>query len=645
MAAVFLSYDHEDASRAGPIASALEKAGHSVWWDRHIHGGAEYNSEIEGAVERADVVVVLWSEKSVRSAWVRDEAAEGRDRGKLVPVTLDSTKPPMGFRQYQTIPLSEWRGRKPPQQIAELLHAIETIDGSAPARESAAAHVAPQSKRRRIAIHWTASASAFVIVIFAIGLLLWRPWASAPAVLVAVSAADPSRVSQDYARDLLAQLGQLQSAKPDTLQLVGGDARKRASLVFEVAGATEEGRARANLVLLDGRSRGLLWSKTFERPLRETADLRQELGYTAARALECTVEAHPGGRVTLRSEVLKLYLNGCAGMAGGDEQAISALIPVFRRVVAAAPKFEPGWGKLLLAGVDEYAMSSEDYPGTDTPHARQLRSDIAAARRVNPKMSEAYLAEAALLPLHAFERKLSLADRAVASSPDSALALAHRSGMLFAVGRINDALDDARRAAELDPVSPQTRENYIFSLAQAGRTQAALEEIARAERIWPGSSAIVGARFAINLRFADPKVAWQMIQSGQVEAGWIAAQSFLKARLSRQPDDIEVAVKDARAAYQRSNAYWGHLVQTLSIFDREDELLATLMRVPIVEAAYATDVTFRPAARELWRNPNSFQYAKRVGLLQYWRSTEKWPDFCHETDLPYNCKKEAAKFR
>src|SRR5438105_5820435 len=80
MASVFLSYDHEDAERAAPIAAALEKAGHSVWWDRHIHGGAEYNSEIENAVERADVVVVLWSERSVRSAWVRDEAAEGRDR-------------------------------------------------------------------------------------------------------------------------------------------------------------------------------------------------------------------------------------------------------------------------------------------------------------------------------------------------------------------------------------------------------------------------------------------------------------------------------------------------------------------------------------------------------------------------------------
>ena len=44
MASVFLSYDHEDVRDAANIASVLEKAGHSVWWDRQIHGGAEYQT-------------------------------------------------------------------------------------------------------------------------------------------------------------------------------------------------------------------------------------------------------------------------------------------------------------------------------------------------------------------------------------------------------------------------------------------------------------------------------------------------------------------------------------------------------------------------------------------------------------------------
>jgi len=135
MASVFLSYDHEDVRHAATIASVLEKAGHSVWWDRHIHGGAEYQTEIESAVEQADAVIVLWSERSVKSAWVRDEAAEGRDQGKLVPVLLDSVKPPMGFRQYQTIDLSDRRRAAGATQLDELLRAVSKISsGAAPAQ-------------------------------------------------------------------------------------------------------------------------------------------------------------------------------------------------------------------------------------------------------------------------------------------------------------------------------------------------------------------------------------------------------------------------------------------------------------------------------------------------------------------------------
>ena len=39
----------------------------------------------------------------------------------------------------------------------------------------------------------------------------------------------------------------------------------------------------------------------------------------------------------------------------------------------------------------------------------------------------------------------------------------------------------------------------------------------------------------------------------------------------------------------------------------------------------------------------SLAYAQRVGLLQFWQSSGKWPDFCFDPDLPYDCKKEAAK--
>ena len=53
MASIFLSYAREDAAKAKALAKCLERAGHSVWWDRNIYGGSEFSGEIEAALKQA----------------------------------------------------------------------------------------------------------------------------------------------------------------------------------------------------------------------------------------------------------------------------------------------------------------------------------------------------------------------------------------------------------------------------------------------------------------------------------------------------------------------------------------------------------------------------------------------------------------
>jgi len=84
VADVFVSYVSEDRSIAEKIASGLEGAGFSVWWDRHIHGGVGFRKEIDRQLGAAKVVVVLWSTTSLESEWVCDEAQQARDHNKLI---------------------------------------------------------------------------------------------------------------------------------------------------------------------------------------------------------------------------------------------------------------------------------------------------------------------------------------------------------------------------------------------------------------------------------------------------------------------------------------------------------------------------------------------------------------------------------
>ncbi len=127
MPRVFLSYDRQDAAEAQAIVDVLEKGGHSVWWDKHIKGGARYSKEIDKALKQAEGVVVLWSERSVESDWVKDEAATGRDTGRLIPVALDGATPPLGFRQFQTIDLAGSGLRGSSKGMRELRQAVDDL--------------------------------------------------------------------------------------------------------------------------------------------------------------------------------------------------------------------------------------------------------------------------------------------------------------------------------------------------------------------------------------------------------------------------------------------------------------------------------------------------------------------------------------
>lgn len=124
MADVFVSYARVDQDRVEPIVAALEAGGVSVWWDRQIDGGADFVQDTETELNRARVCLVCWSASSTRSKWVRDEASAGAELGKIVPVQFDADRPPLGFRQYQTIDLSPWKGDSGSPALARLVEVI-----------------------------------------------------------------------------------------------------------------------------------------------------------------------------------------------------------------------------------------------------------------------------------------------------------------------------------------------------------------------------------------------------------------------------------------------------------------------------------------------------------------------------------------
>jgi len=86
MADIFISYSKADRDKVVPLTAYLESEGWTVWWDKHLAAGDTYRDEIMTQLATARAVVVLWTQNSIKSDFVRAEAGHAKARDKLIPV-------------------------------------------------------------------------------------------------------------------------------------------------------------------------------------------------------------------------------------------------------------------------------------------------------------------------------------------------------------------------------------------------------------------------------------------------------------------------------------------------------------------------------------------------------------------------------
>jgi hypothetical protein len=176
VADIFVSYARKDRPRVAEISGALEQSGYHLWWDRRLESGADYGMLIERELDAAGCVVVAWSDAARRSLWVRAEANEALDAGKLVQISLDQSRLPLPFTMLHYLDFNSWRGETDCEpwtgfdaRLARMLRG-EPVDELPPMAETppvrAPAPEAPlQAFGPAIALGWTAIVLAALMAI------------------------------------------------------------------------------------------------------------------------------------------------------------------------------------------------------------------------------------------------------------------------------------------------------------------------------------------------------------------------------------------------------------------------------------------------------------------------------------------------
>jgi tetratricopeptide (TPR) repeat protein len=215
-------------------------------------------------------------------------------------------------------------------------------------------------------------------------------------------------------------------------------------------------------------------------------------------------------------------------------------------------------------------------------------------------------------------------------------------------GRMNEAIDSAQRAVELDPLSTTERDAYISALAYGGHAQAAKRELEQAEQIWPGSTVIENMRARFDMRYGDAANALRIQKERGNQIGITddpSFEAFLNARISPTAANKDKAVSFFLDAYHHNPDHIFGLLQTLGTFNRVDEAYDVVKPDSILlYLRLGSDLFWRPDMRPIRADPRFIGLANRLGLVRVWRQTNVWPDFCEDPQLPYDCRKEAAKY-
>ena len=633
---LFISYAHADRDRITPLIEALTEAGQQVWWDALIEGGEVFANTIESALDLADAVVVAWSSHSVTSDWVRDEATHGRDRGRLVPISLDGTLPPLGFRQYHSIDFAQWHGSAPAAANASEFKALLSAIGSAGTARPQVLRAGPtpiaQTPVRRRTVLIGAAGGA---VALGAGLAAWHMTAAqaAPDGSIAVLpfanlSAEPDQAyfSDGLAEEMRAKLAEAGSFKvaartssnhfrnhEQDAVTIGRQLGVAWLLDGSVRRAGETLRISAELI--DAQTGQKKWSNYFDRQLRDVFAVQSEIAVTVIQSVTGQIPAAAARLLKSGTSVVAAYDAYLKGRSlydsDGGEDADRKALASFDAAIAADPNY-----------AQAHAMRAQtllDIAGDYTP-ADQLaavHADTLASARRAVELAPGYafaalvLGEETLYSRHDFRAARPYFDKAHALGPQDPEVLGQFAYFAARSGRIKEGLAAIERKIDLDRLNP---------LLYAGKGQIlyGARRYAEAARVFGQAVEITPA-----MGHAHSGIGFALIGQGEMAA----ARAAFMAESVERPKLTGLAIVDHRlgaiaaaeasmAALQTKFGDAGLYAQAMVLaqWGRIDAALAALERARAENTSGLTWMLIEPLFDAMRNQPRFNRLLASMGL-------------------------------
>ena len=405
-------------------------------------------------------------------------------------------------------------------------------------------------------------------------------------------------------------------------------------------------QVRINVQLIDAATDEHLWAEIYDRELT-AANLfavQSEITKKIAAALQAELSTDEQRRIDARPtdnlQAYELYLRGRYLWQRRGDQNIRHAITLFEQATELDPQFARAWSSLAATHftlpVYSYAPTSEHYPLAISAAQKALAQD--------DSLAEAY---ATLGGLADMDGKWAEAETlfllAIANEPMDSTAHLWYGEHLFKLGRLDDGLEEALIAYQLDPLHPGTNAFLGWIYFYLNDTSNTLKYGAAAWDLGHGSGLYFQAWINLRIGEFDRAVGFaeqwdeRTVERPDNLQTPLTLKLFIEAKIdaAKRPLFLEMLAEHETIDFRGQILLTGYVS-----FDRIDEAYRVATMALDLDGFHRNNFVWhfwRSDMAPFRQDPRFAALVTELGMVDYWREYG-WPDVCQPAGDSVICK-------
>lgn len=381
------------------------------------------------------------------------------------------------------------------------------------------------------------------------------------------------------------------------------------SHVLEGSVRRDVDRVRVTAQLIRVSDQTHLWAESYDRPLRESLNLQDEVAQRVAAALRAKLlpDAAPASQPSTRDpRAYEAYLEGRALASQRSADALTRALERFD----AARTLDPGYAAAHAGAAD--ALFQMRFRGREAREVLpKARAAADRALALDPHSAEALTVLGSVKLWHAWQPTAAqeLLERALRANPSYAPAHHDLAWVRMAQGRLDDAVAAIRRGQELDPLSARATMDVGWVLLRARRYADAAAQARKTLELEPrmleATACLAEALVALGQRREAVELTRRVMQeSGAPKEALASLDGADAGEALRRAGEWRLARSRERA--QAGTGSWQSVAIEEALLGRKDEALAALQQALVAHEQSMVVAEFVPSF-DLLRSDPRFQ--------------------------------------